>query len=109
MEIRRIYSNYLHNTDKAVNKPGKPADDSLGKIGPVGADKTDKIEISSSASFRARLEEAKRTYVKKLSKEISAERLEELRAKYQGDNCPVPGELVAGAIMRRIFGPDESR
>ncbi|HHU06435.1 MAG TPA: flagellar biosynthesis anti-sigma factor FlgM [Clostridiales bacterium] len=106
MEIRRIYTNYLHNPEKPVNKPGKPADDNfVGKIG-AGADK---IEISSNASFRSKLEEAKRAYVRKLGEDVSAQKLDELKAKYQGDNCPVPGELVAGAIMSRIFGPDENR
>jgi len=110
MEIRGIYKNYLHNSEKAV-KIAKPAEDNSGKIngGADKAEKADKIEISSTASFRAKLEEAKRSYVKKLGAETSEQRISELKEKYKGDNCPVPADLVANAILSRILGPGEGR
>lgn len=104
MEIRRIYTNYMHNSEKTANKPGKVSDDNF--VGKTGGN-ADTIELSSSATFRSQLDSAKRSLVKKVSADISAERIAELKIKYQGNRCPVPGERVAGAILNRVLGSDD--
>ena len=104
MEIRRIYTNYMQNSEKPANKPGRVSDDAF--IGKTSGN-ADTIELSSSAMFRSHLESAKRSLVKKVSADISAERIAELRIKYQGNNCPVPGERVAEATLNRVLGSDD--
>jgi len=105
MEIRRIYTSYMHNSEKPAGKPGKTADDSspAGKV----SGNVDTIELSSNASFRSQLESAKKSCVKAVSGEISPQRIAELKNRYQGNSCPVPGESVAGAILNRILGSDD--
>lgn len=102
MEIHNIYNKYKINRDSPANKPGKPGD----KITPARTNcGADVIELSSDAAFKSQLEAAKKACAQINRAEISSERIAELKAKYQGDNCPVPGEKVAEAILNRILGP----
>lgn len=105
MEIRRIYTNYIHGSEKPASKPCKAADDN-STAGKAGGN-VDTIELSSNASFRSHLESAKNSCVKSVGGGISPERLAELKSRYQGNSCPVSGESVAGAILNRVLGSDD--
>ncbi len=63
---------------------------------------SDQVNISSEGTFRAQLEKYGRTYAAQGSQPTSAQRLEELKAQYQGDNCPICGKDVATAILARV-------
>jgi len=105
MEIRRIYTNYMHNSEKCKNKPAKTTDDnsSSGK----GSNNVDMIEISSDATFKSQLESAKKSCAQAVRTEVSPERINELKNKYQGNRCPVTGESVARSIVSRVLGSED--
>ena len=66
--------------------------------------RSDKVNFSSEASFKAQLGTQARLYAAKVSEPVSAERISQLKAQYQGDACPVKGADIASAIMKYTLG-----
>ncbi len=64
----------------------------------------DSIQISSHASLQVGVEAKCKEYASKWEDNISSQRLEALKSKYQGDQCPVTGKDVAIAMMERVTG-----
>lgn len=64
----------------------------------------DRVAISPEANFKAELSSYAKVYAKNL--EVSSERLEELKAAYAGDNCPVSGRDIAASVIRHVLGTD---
>ena len=103
MEINSIQNYYRTqatanstNAKKAVEETNIPATDTRG---------TDKIDISSEASFKAELSKQAKTYASKSNEGIPSERISELKQQYQGDTCPISGSNIAAKIIAGILGP----
>lgn len=56
---------------------------------------TDKVEFDFSESLNA----AKANVASSVDAEVNTARIEELQKLYQGDNCPVTAQEVAGKIL----------
>ncbi|MEA4894335.1 MAG: hypothetical protein VB064_03635 [Oscillospiraceae bacterium] len=103
MEIKPI-QNYIMtqasanstNTKKPAEEAGEAAADTRG---------TDKIDISSEASFKADLGKYAKIYSAKGTEKASAERITALKQQYQGDTCPISGSDIAAKIISGILGP----
>lgn len=65
---------------------------------------TDKVAISSDASFKAELSSLAKTYSAQSAKTASQERIEALKEAYREDNCPVSGRDIASAVMKYALG-----
>ena len=103
MEIKPIQNYYKTqaaanstNTKKTVEEISAPAADTRG---------TDKIDISSEASFKSELGKYAKTYAAKSTEAASKERISELKQQYQGDTCPISGSDIAAKIISGILGP----
>ena len=98
-DVRQIQS--AVNNNRLLGKAGAngPVSAEAGKENGV-----DEVKISPEAAFRSQLEAASRPYTRKMAEEASAQRLESLKEKYQGDSCPVQGMDVARAMLSRVWG-----
>ena len=66
----------------------------------------DTIDISPNASFQVKLDAQTKRYseISKQNSTVSQAKLSELKAKYEGDNCPLSGYDIANAILRNVCG-----
>ncbi|WP_099205320.1 hypothetical protein [Scatolibacter rhodanostii] len=104
MEIKGIYETYhLHSTPIRTHAPQK-AEESMSVK--KNTDNVDIVNISPQGSFQSKIEAAMEKYsvAAKTRAEVSAERIADLKIKYQGDSCPVSGADVAAAILQKICG-----
>lgn len=106
MKITRIQSLYeiqatsLH-APKKMQQGGQPCDQSRRPSS------CDSIQVSSQASLQVGLEAKCKEYANGWEESISSQRIEALKLKYQGDQCPVSGKEVAMAMMERVTGTFE--
>lgn len=70
----------------------------------VERSRTDKIDISSEASFKAQLSAYAKSYSAQSNQTASNERISQLKRQYQGDACPVSGRDIASAVMQYTLG-----
>ena len=70
----------------------------------------DKVQISSQGSFHAKLQAETKKYAAQVQHNttLSADRIAQLKLKYQGDACPVSGEDVAKALLEKVCGSNHS-
>lgn len=106
MEINSIQNYYrlqnAANTGRVKRMPEESA--SLTSSESYG---TDKVAISSEASFKAELSSFAKVYATKNKQEVSPERIEELKMAYKDDNCPVSGRDIASSIIKSTFGTSD--
>lgn len=104
MEINSVHKIYqIHPIGNAAQKVGNIKENmSVSKETTT----SDSINISSQASFNAKIDvETKRFSVASTQTEHrSSGKVENLKFKYQGDNCPISSMDVAGAILNRVWG-----
>lgn len=66
--------------------------------------RTDKIDISSEASFKSQLGVYSKACCAQSRQTASPERIAQLKEQYQGDSCPVGGRDIASSIMQYTLG-----
>ena len=90
MEIKNLRANNAIRTYEKLSSQVNPK-----KTGSKAASNTDKVDFDFASSLAA----AKANAASSIDAEANASRIEELRAKYSGDNCPVSSEAIAKAIL----------
>ena len=103
MEINSIQNYY--RTQAAANSTNTKKITEENSAAAAETRETDKIDISSEASFKAGLSKYAKIYSAKSSEGASSERISELKEKYQGDSCPISGSDIASKIIAGILGP----
>lgn len=108
MEIKGFGDYYSYRSLGSVGRKtsGKGSSPMIGKETTEG----DIVKFSPEASFRSQLSAMAKGYaaeVKENEGTVSAQRISELKAQYEGDNCPVSGYDVARAVLNRVCGPKE--
>ena len=105
MEINSIQNYYRLQNSANTGRMKKVADEST--FSPSESHGKDKVNISSEGSFKAELSTYAKVYSSQNKQNTSAERIEELKEAYKGDNCPVSGRDIASAIIKYTFGTDD--
>jgi len=102
MEINSIQNFYRLQNSTNTGRAKKTAEEST--YAPSETHGTDKINISSEASFKAELSTYAKVSSSQNAQNVSAERIEKLKEAYKGDNTPVSGRDIASAIIKYTFG-----
>ncbi len=104
MEINSIQNYYRMQTAASTASAKKaPVEENTTSI--TEGRTTDTIEISSEASFKSELNTYTKACAAKNTEEVSADRIAELKQKYQGDSCPIASSDIASSIISGILGP----
>jgi len=85
--------------DRRQYIPGKK-ETSQPAAGPSGV--SDVVQISNDAAMKGRISAFAATLAKEMNHSVNPERIAQLKKQYAGDNCPVSGAAIAGAIIARI-------
>lgn len=106
MEVNRVQDLYPY---RPVGNVGRQAPSESIQSGHEGSAEGDVVKISPEASFRAKLDGVAKNYATAARSNEAGQqaRVESLKEKYQGDNCPVSGYDVATALMNTIFNGRE--
>lgn len=64
----------------------------------------DAVAISSQGAFRSQLACAVRDLAQQFNEPVSTQRLEELRAEYASDACPLDAAEIADSILFNVKG-----
>ena len=107
MEINSIKNYYRLQNSANTGRVKRNADESASA--PSETYGTDKINISSEASFKAELSSYAKVGSSQNAQCVSAERIEKLKEAYKGDNTPVSGRDIASAIIKNTFGTTDQR
>lgn len=91
MEIKNLRANVIRSYEKLAN--AVPAKKDTEKS--VVKANTDKVDFDFSSALAA----AKANVASAADAEANAARISELQAQYAGENCPVPSESIATAIL----------
>lgn len=91
MEIKNLRANAIRSYEKlAASAPVKKDTEKA----PVKAN-TDKVDFDFSSALAA----AKANVASSADADANIERIRELQAKYEGENCPVSSDCIANAIL----------
>ncbi|MEG1316987.1 MAG: hypothetical protein RSC86_06390 [Oscillospiraceae bacterium] len=102
MEINHIQNIYRPHMANGVSRAKKTTEESFSAVSEARG--SDMVAISSEASFRASLNTHIKSYAAQSTASAAPERLQELRAAYQGDRCPVAGIDIAAAVVKSTLG-----
>lgn len=105
MEINSIQNFYRLQNSANTGRVKKAAEESV--YSPSESYGTDKINISSEASFKAELSTYAKVSATQNAQNVTAERIEKLKEDYKGDNCPVSGRDIASSILKYTFGTND--
>lgn len=101
IELKGIHESYpVHSASGASPALKRARGEELAAGAASGIDS---VRISPEGAFRARLNTALASCVKEASS-IPKGRMEQLKASYQGDQCPVPAQDTAAALLSRVCG-----
>lgn len=105
MEIKGIQDIYKVHTPSVQSTSAQKTDDaSTGtRNDNIGQDT---ISISPKGSFQNKINAEIKKYAAaaQTDTKISENRIQALKSKYYGDNCPVSGSDIASAMMVRVCG-----
>lgn len=104
MEINHIQNYYRLQNASDAGRAKKMSDGAPSEV--LGSYGKDEVAISSEASFKAALSTYAKVCASQKKQEASVERIEELKAAYAGDSCPVAGRDIAAAVIKYTFGAD---
>ena len=106
MEIKGVFLHSPVQPGKQMSNRQKIA----GGISTAGKEtgSIDMIQLSPKATFQQQIIVAKKEAVSAASSEVSDARISKLKDTYCAGNCPVSGAQVADALIRRLFGEEES-
>jgi len=90
-----------------INKPGTAGQIPVVKKDPgfpvvQPAAEGDMVQISSDAAQKGKLNAFSAALFREMNSAAGPERMAQLKEQYAGDNCPVSGADIAGAIVARI-------
>ncbi len=106
MEIKSIFdASKLYQKNNAINKPTSNSTQNPETNTSVAAT-TDTVSFSSEASFKSNLNSVMKDYAiqSKVTESVNHSKVDELKLKYSGDNCPVSGTEIADAMINKICG-----
>ncbi len=102
MDINSIQNYYRIQSTVNVGRVSRPNAEAASAES--AQQRTDKIDISSEASFKSQLGTYAKVYSAQSKQAASAERVAQLKEQYQGDCCPVNGQDIASSIMQYTLG-----
>lgn len=91
MEIKNLRANAIRSYEKLSQ--AAPVKKEIEK--PIGKSNTDKVEFDFSAALAA----AKANVASSADSDANIQRIKELQAQYEGENCPVSSDAIANAIL----------
>lgn len=103
MEIKSVHELYPY---RSVSSGGRKPVSAVESVPAKESGERDVVAISPEASFRAKLDSLSKGYAAqgKAVEASSGDRVQALKAQYQGDNCPVSGYDVARAVYASVCG-----
>jgi hypothetical protein len=110
MEIKGVYDLYAAQQQataaSAAHRVSSAATEKTGIAAAVEKKTSaDTVNISTEGSFRSMLQQAEEPYAAAYAKQVpSAERIDQLKKDYSGNNCPVQAQQIAGAILTSVMG-----
>ena len=90
MEIKNLRANNAIRTYEKLSSQVNAK-----KSGTKASSNTDKVDFDFASSLAA----AKANAASSIDAEANADKIQALRAQYQGENCPVSSETIAKAIL----------
>lgn len=91
MEIKNLRANAIRSYEKLSS--AVPVKKETGKS--TAKANTDKVDFDFSSALAA----AKANVASAADADANTERIRELQAQYAGENCPVPSDNIANAIL----------
>ncbi|MCI8600805.1 MAG: hypothetical protein HFE45_04335 [Oscillospiraceae bacterium] len=101
IELKGIHESYPVHAASSASSALKRARGEELAAGAVSG--IDSVRISPEGAFRAKLNTALASCVREASS-VPKGRMEQLKASYQGDQCPIPAQDTAAALLSRVCG-----